>query len=322
MQGMGRGAIGDIVLTRINGEQVSRVRNRNPRNPKSPAQLYQRAIMATVMQAYSAGKEIFNHSFQGYAVGTPSQARFMSLNLRKMRAQLAEEINNDLPVEDCVTRVVGPGAMYTVPNELIISDGKYEQKAFSRVQSGEDFSWALPDTETGETVAHYAARVGLVADDYYTFVCFILGTTPLFVAPDSYEDPYGICYDCAFGYLRLHVKSNIARITSEALTLTDIFDVDHTSNIITDVLSEGVNATIHLRDLDASGRGAGSMGLIRSRKDSDLRSSSRMYFGKYNETFTQEFGLIAMYALSSWQTGTASLGDSDLVLEGGAAFPG
>ena len=43
------------VFSRLNGQQVSRVRNRNPKNPRTNAQLYQRAIMATVMQAYSAG---------------------------------------------------------------------------------------------------------------------------------------------------------------------------------------------------------------------------------------------------------------------------
>ena len=67
-QGMGRGKVGDVVFSRLNGEQISRVRNRHPKNPRSNSQLFQRAIMATVMQAYSAGKAIFDHSFEGYAV--------------------------------------------------------------------------------------------------------------------------------------------------------------------------------------------------------------------------------------------------------------
>ena len=65
LQGMARGKVGDVVFSRLNGQQISRVRNRQPYNPRTNKQLIQRAIMATVMLGYSAGKEIFNHSFQG-----------------------------------------------------------------------------------------------------------------------------------------------------------------------------------------------------------------------------------------------------------------
>lgn len=67
--GMARGKVGDVVFYRADGQQLSRVRNRNPRNPRTNAQLFQRAIMATVVQAYAAGKELFDHSFQGFQSG-------------------------------------------------------------------------------------------------------------------------------------------------------------------------------------------------------------------------------------------------------------
>ena len=84
-QGMGRGKVGDVVFSRLNGQQIARVRNRNPKNPRTNAQLYQRAIMATVMQAYSAGIAIFDHSFQGKEVGAQNQRRFMALNAKLLR---------------------------------------------------------------------------------------------------------------------------------------------------------------------------------------------------------------------------------------------
>ena len=68
-QGMARGSVGDVTFTRVNGQQVARVRNRKPKNPRTNKQLYQRAIMATVMRAYSAGRAIFDHSFEGVKFG-------------------------------------------------------------------------------------------------------------------------------------------------------------------------------------------------------------------------------------------------------------
>jgi hypothetical protein len=44
--GTARGSVGDIVFSRLDGQQVARVRNRAPRNPQSPAQMVQRIIMS------------------------------------------------------------------------------------------------------------------------------------------------------------------------------------------------------------------------------------------------------------------------------------
>ena len=41
--GMGRGSVGDVTFYRADGQQLSRARNRKPRNPKTNAQLIQRA---------------------------------------------------------------------------------------------------------------------------------------------------------------------------------------------------------------------------------------------------------------------------------------
>lgn len=91
--GFGRGKVGDIVLSRQNGEQVTRARNRSPKNPRTPLQLLQRVVMATASGAYSLMQEITDHSFQGEQVGTQNQSRFIRRNVALLRATLAEEIN-------------------------------------------------------------------------------------------------------------------------------------------------------------------------------------------------------------------------------------
>ena len=55
----------------------------------------------------------------------------------------------------------------------------------------------------------------------------------------------------------------------------------------------------------------GSNGWIRSRVNEDLRSSCTLRFKR------AEFGIASSFALAAWKQGSANLGDSDLILEGG-----
>lgn len=320
-QGMGRGKIGDVVFSRLNGQQVSRVRNRNPKNPRSNAQLYQRAIMATIMQAYSAGKEIFDHSFQGKTVGANNMAVFMRENLKILRQQIAYEISSEMLAENMQANCVWPGANQPVANAYLISKGNYKQKAFIETRPGGGIYYTLPEPEANEKVNEYAARVGLLADDYYTFCLFLEGTNELFHAFEGLEDPAGIGYDCRFGYVRLHVKSNVASIEDAISTKSQLFDVDASMNIDETFMTENVAEGISMSDLDVTGRGVGSIGLIRSRKDRDLRSTSYMYCPTKAQVETNDFGIKSIYINEAWARGTESLGNSDLILEGGGAKP-
>ena len=84
--GYARGKLGDLVFTRRNGEQVTRPRVRVVYNPKSEGQQIQRMIFASVIAAYSRMKSICDHSFEGVKYGADSQAKFMSENLKRLRA--------------------------------------------------------------------------------------------------------------------------------------------------------------------------------------------------------------------------------------------
>lgn len=92
--GYGRGKVGDVVFSRQNGEQITRARNRAPRNPQSALQMLQRVIMKTSSTAYSMLKPICDHAFQGYQTGTPNQSRFAELNVAIMRNQMRDAINS------------------------------------------------------------------------------------------------------------------------------------------------------------------------------------------------------------------------------------
>lgn len=97
--GFGRGKVGDVVFTRIAGEQVTRARNRSPKNPQTPIQLLQRVCMKTAALGYSMLQDICNHSFQGRQEGTECQSRFITLNVAKFRANLQTIIDAGDPEE-------------------------------------------------------------------------------------------------------------------------------------------------------------------------------------------------------------------------------
>lgn len=84
--GTGRRSVGDVVLYRRNGEQVSRVRVRKIANPKSDGQALQRAYMAAVSKFYSFFKSPLEKSWQGLN-RSQSQSAFLKANAKLVRAE-------------------------------------------------------------------------------------------------------------------------------------------------------------------------------------------------------------------------------------------
>lgn len=87
--GQGRGKVGDVVFYRLDGEQITRARNRSPKNPRTPIQLAQRVIMNTVSKAYSLFQPLADHSFQGLAEGSENQRQFIKDNNDMLRIRCA-----------------------------------------------------------------------------------------------------------------------------------------------------------------------------------------------------------------------------------------
>lgn len=323
-QGMGRGKVGDVVFSRLNGEQISRVRNRHPKNPRSNSQLYQRAIMATVMQAYSAGKAIFDHSFEGYAVGAQNQRRFLSLNAKMLRQLVATDINTPIATNSQKGRVVGPGVSVPVANPFIISRGSYQMKFFTTIDQGEDgWGFKTPSPNNGETVAQYAERNGLIAGDIYTFVLFA-EKTDIAYQSSLFDDALASQNYCSFGWVRLIVKENLSSITSTAHSLGDLFTVQSSGGdfAFTDATLVPITtgSTIIMENLIVNNAAdytkTGAIGLIRSRLDQDLRSDSELLMN-YGSTAEDMFGIASDYILDEWKNATTNVGESDLILEGG-----
>lgn len=311
LQGMARGKVGDVVFSRLNGEQISRVRNRHPKNPRSNKQLYQRAIMATVMQAYSQGMEIFNHAFEGKTVGAMCQREFMRLNAKALRSRLATDI---AAVDQTTTigRVTAPGIATIIPNEYIISRGSYQNSFFT--QNGATFR--LPAAVENETVAQYATRNGLIPGDIYTFVMIANdGDDVLFSTYGDLSTNVDKVLRGNFAYVRFTVKDVSAINTPVAEEeLATFFIIETSAGLTNAVGTDQIDEDVELSVLwpNADDQNGYAIGLIRSRQDVDLRSNSVLTVHD-----AQAYGLKWSAIVDAWKKGTESIGDSDLILEGG-----
>lgn len=332
--GQARGKLGDVVFYRMKGspEQMSRARNRKPSNPKTNPQLYTRALMATVMQAYSAGKDLFDHSFEGYAVGTPSQSRFMTVNLKRLRAALSSDLQRQ-PSQHVSALLGGPGVKSFVPNEYVISSGSYAQGFFRMADATPQSaltlsspSYAELGLEGDDLTAVYMAAAGLIPGDIYTFVFMAVGpeASPVFEVAAADGDPMGIQLDSLFGFVRLTVRNDAPSMEVDALSLGDLFTWSVSSN----VSATSVNNFFATWSADAgtfsflSGFNffaspdftLAALGVIRSRTDRDLRSDSVMHFVNWDNGL----GLAWPWVLDGWLQGAVQVGDSSLILEGGS----
>ena len=284
-----------------------------PKNPRTSRQMYQRAIMATVMRFYALGKDIFDHSFEGKSQGAMCQRHFMSLNAKRLRAILSA----DLAGNTKRGRVVAPGITTCVPNEYIISQGSYEQNLLTANATTGLVSF--PAVGTATTIAEYAAANGLVDGDIYSIIA-------IGVSPDNFAYEYapegGYIQDASvalthFNYLQLKVKAGTqtsAEAVSANTTIGEIFDVVFSGQqviadgIAEDKLTDGVVFTDLTESPDYA---SGAIGIIRSHDDLGYRSNSIMQpVGAANWA-----GITAPYVNIVWQAGT-QLGNSDLILEG------
>lgn len=82
--GQARGKVGSVVFSRLNGVQITRAYNPNPKNPKSWAQATQRAAFASISQYYKVFKYLIEQGQQGIKVGQPSIQDWQSRTLKQL----------------------------------------------------------------------------------------------------------------------------------------------------------------------------------------------------------------------------------------------
>ncbi|MBR3776968.1 MAG: hypothetical protein IKL02_05165 [Kiritimatiellae bacterium] len=212
--GYARGKVGDVVFSHQDGGQITRARNRSPKNPKSPLQTLQRICMNSSSKAYSVLQDICNHSFEGYAVGTPCQSEFMRLNVEKLRNKLAYQIAypfDDVMREADAWNYNQKGDAVAVANEWIVSTGTLEHM---RVLTSPSSIFRLytpyKNLTASATYQDVVEGLGLQRGDQLTFLVACQNT--------SSSNPYLRTLISGFTYARIILEPASGDMTTTFLT--------------------------------------------------------------------------------------------------------
>ena len=334
------GKLGNTVGARKGGVQISntiRAHAAEVANPNTRAQMYQRAIMATVLQAYKQGIDIFDHAFEGAKGRAGNYAQFLKKNLPMLRALVANDIATNptkpsLQHAELITR----GLRYTVPNPYIISDGSLTQDLFLEptFDAADELYYPMAQGAGGVTAAtkvvDWYNAVGLVEGEIFTFVAF-----SAFNPEEIGFQVNNVPKNVKFNWVRLVVKpiSGIKNdLTFATATFADVFNIT-LSGDESEILFRGSDKMFKNKDeyaddprfgvaiesLNHHNSGEFSIGCIRSNVASGKRSFSQMVnIGADSIGNPFPFGLKPYYVPMEWRyAGSAIPGASDKILEGG-----
>lgn len=193
--GQARGSVGDLTFFRRNGEQITRAKVTQVANPRTAAQLIQRMIFATAATAYSRLKSICDHSFENVQYGSKSQARFMSLNLDRLRAGYVissdQEALAGQPLVESIAYAARGDAAYSGQG-LIISRGSLPEVTV--VRDGDNYGqlvgFGISIAAATPKISDVLAAMGAVPGDQITIVAMDdMGSEGTF-APVMYKSRY------------------------------------------------------------------------------------------------------------------------------------
>lgn len=316
--GQGRGKVGDVVFYRMNGWQMARVRNRTPKNPRSNEQLYQRAVIASVMKAYSAGKEIMDHSFQGYTVGEGCMRRFNSVNADILRSELINDVNKALPANSQIGRFCAPKSITCTPIiGLQVSEGTLINNLFNAVENNGVYNWQIAFNDIRSMKTWYD-NLKINAGDIYTFVAYIADLDEPIYNPAWSTSNLSKQYQTKFGWIRFIVKDlstiteSVGNINNDKVEFRQMFEIETGGDLIKFSAAQMMEKNKEMNFTFNASNPCGVMACIRSRNDVDLRSTEYTL-----PIISKDFGISSGYLLTIWQNMVTKVGESDLILEGG-----
>lgn len=159
--GLRRGSTKSLTFQVLDGQQITKDRVSEVRNPQTRLQMVQRVILLTACQAYSLMKELVDHSLEGIQYGAKTQQAFMTANIRMLREKVAAAGTNYGEVRDFTPL----GSTHFALNNYLISKGTLSPIEYS-LSNGVVFAG-------GATYADVIAAVKGQVGDQLTFLCVI-----------------------------------------------------------------------------------------------------------------------------------------------------
>lgn len=217
IQGVGSGSLGDTIFYRMNGEQMSRIRNRRPYNPRTDSQMANRTIVANLSQAYSGMLDIVDHSYEGIPYGRKTMAAFLKENSSIARdAALAElegctwmpkniQLPPVLPYKMSSGRLPRQSYKWSLvagENEDSYPDSIYFETPLGKT---EEDAWNKPNT--------FFQKLNLKKGEMLT-ICFLLGST------EENRDKEPIYIKTRFVYCRIKRLNEVISATASGNPLS------------------------------------------------------------------------------------------------------
>lgn len=163
--GLRKGSTKSHTYSVLDGQQVTKDRVYDVKNPRTEGQMKQRMLMTTVGAAYKFMKSIADHSFEGKASGMACMREFNSRNLNRFKK--AASTNGHVAFNEYKDGDINP-----LP--FILSAGSLAGFDFQLNESSQlEISFAPADADFTTAEGIYAA-MGIKKNDLVTF-CSVIG---------------------------------------------------------------------------------------------------------------------------------------------------
>lgn len=170
--GLARKKLGDVVFYRSEGQQRSRVRVRDIKNPRTAKQSVQRMVLATAAKMAAAFEPIVNHSWEGTPTGVASTRKFRSLAMRVLRNAAAHAVDADDVTIQADFAIKGAPIVGAVDG-LPISRGSLSMKSWEVGGDGQvqiAFTPSASALVTMDDLTAELAKLGLQPGDQITII--------------------------------------------------------------------------------------------------------------------------------------------------------
>ena len=252
--GLRKGSTKSLTFEVLNGKQITKDRVYNVKNPQTLAQMQQRALMATVVTAYSSMKAICDHSYEGIEVGSKTMGEFIKTNIAVLK--------NGIPDINLTEYQTGVFAV----NEYIVSKGTLT----SLIHSDNDGTHYFTNDKAWDenlTYAKLAENIGLKKDGMIT-VMLVSG---------------GYLYWVRLKFTK-EILASSKKLTENTVLVTDMQSIDANSvegNAIelAEAIKIGKNDQTK-QSIIVSAQPEESVALIKSIKEGNVwkRSTENMWF--------------------------------------------
>lgn len=229
--GLRRGSTKSLTFSVYEGKQVTKDRVTEVKNPRTSSQMLQRMVMGTALNMYSAGKEIFDHSFEGTTYGAKSMNKFLAENCKLIRASVDAADNHFAAI--CY------GNKAPVPGNYKISEGSLSSfPVGSRAITGDGVKITVTGT-SAITVGALRTMLGLNQGDYFTAI--VVAYIP---NKDIRVGSKGQGESAQFGFTRIYVPTGQDNTAITAENFNTLFTQEQRNTLPTTV-NVTENAGVH-----------------------------------------------------------------------------